>query len=235
MHVLALDTSTMIQSVAAIRSDGRHEERTFHAGKGHTASLLTSIDRVLDAVDLTPRDIEIAAVGVGPGSFTGLRIGVAAIKSFCFATGAHPVGVSSLAVMAAGVRDGSAATILTVTDARKKEVYGAAWRPHDGTLQAPLITADTFAPAELVAQASGLSAPYVGVGNGFATCGDILQNGLGSDLVWLEKHLWGPSATVLGELARLQYDLKGPDKLEGLEPSYIRLSEAELNWKGDQT
>ena len=95
MHVLALDTSTMVQSVAVLRSDGRHEERTFHAGKGHTASLLTSIDRVLQAAKLKPRDIELAAVGIGPGSFTGLRIGVAAIKAFCFATGAKPVGVSS--------------------------------------------------------------------------------------------------------------------------------------------
>ena len=234
MHVLALDTSTMIQSVAAIHSDGRSEERTFHAGKGHTASLLTSIDRVLRSLDLSPNDIDLAAVGLGPGSFTGLRIGVSAIKAFCFSTSAKPIGCSSLAVMAAGVRD-AAATILTVTDARKREVYAAAWKHSEGSAPSQLVPPSTFAPTDFVDLVAELDPPFIGVGNGFLPYSEILQQGLGDRLNWLDERSWGPRATVLGELAKLQYDLRGADDLETLEPRYFRPSEAEMNWKGEQT
>lgn len=228
MRILALDTSTMVQTVAATDGAGRTEERTFHAGRGHTSSLLTSITRVLEALELTARDIELGVVGVGPGSFTGLRIGLSAVKAFCFATGIPIVGVNSLRAIAAGVT--ADATVLTATDARKREIYAAAWACAPESLPQPLVATNTFAPPDFARQCAGLEGPLVGLGNGFAAYSDAFAS-LGDRLTLAPDSDWWPQASVLARLGQARYTQSGGDDLGSLEPTYIRPSEAEINWK----
>ena len=231
MHVLALDTSTMIQSVATVRSNGHAVSRTFHAGKGHTASLLSSISAVLADNDLRPEQLGLAAIGLGPGSFTGLRIGVAAIKAFCYTTGTPVVGVSSLAALA---RRGAPRSelVLTAVDARKKEVYGALWRVAAGTAPVEIVKTSTYSAAELSRLTSQVSEPIEGLGTGIDVYSEIFEDTLGNQLTVGPQDMWHPLAADIADLAIMAFSERGADPLVELEPAYIRPSEAELNWKG---
>ena len=231
MNLLALDTSTMIHSVSTVRSDRQAVSRTFHAGKGHTASLLSSIKAVLTENDLSPAQLDLAAVGLGPGSFTGLRIGVAAIKAFCYATETAVLGVSSLAALAQ--RGGSSPSlVLTAVDARKKEVYGALWRLDSDSVPTEIVKTGTYSATELSKLTSEVGEPIEGLGSGFDAYRKIFEDTLGDQLTTGPQDRWHPLAANIAGLAKLAFAARGADRLIELEPAYIRPSEAELNWKG---
>jgi tRNA threonylcarbamoyladenosine biosynthesis protein TsaB len=114
------------------------------ARPGHAGRLLVLVEEVLAAAGAGWPDVERLAVGVGPGGFTGLRLGVATARALAQARGMPLAGVSSLAALAAGAGPG---TVLAVIDARRGEVFAAAWE--DGR---PLLDAVAIAPADLAAR-----------------------------------------------------------------------------------
>ena len=85
MKILGIDTSTPIGSVALIDDENIVAEHTLNIVQAHSSRLMPAIDTVLKWEDITPDDLDGCAVGIGPGSFTGIRIGVATVKSFCYA------------------------------------------------------------------------------------------------------------------------------------------------------
>ena len=91
MKILGIDTSTPIGSVALIDSDTLAAEHTLNIVQAHSSRLMPAIDTVLKWSDITADDLDGCAVGIGPGSFTGIRIGVATIKSLCYAPGIKPI------------------------------------------------------------------------------------------------------------------------------------------------
>ncbi|MDX6697512.1 MAG: tRNA threonylcarbamoyladenosine biosynthesis protein TsaB [Solirubrobacteraceae bacterium] len=137
--VLGLDTATSATVVGVLRDDGvvfeaRHDPE---AGErpGHATRLLGLVDEALGAAALDLGDVGRIAVGVGPGSFTGLRIGIATARGLAQGTGAELVGVSSLRALAAGAGEASR-PVAAVLDARRGEVFAAAWMG-DTELMAP--------------------------------------------------------------------------------------------------
>ncbi len=237
--ILALDTSTLTQTVFAANGPERRASRTFHAKRGHTSSLLTSLEAALTEVGLDKRGLDLVAVGLGPGSFTGLRIGVSAAKALCFATQTPIVGVSSLAAMALGARGGhetGEVWVATATDARKREVYGALWAVGDDRGPRAVLPEETWDPAAFAAavaeRASGSSAPpLLGAGSGFAQYASVFEAALGARLDLLPSERWFPHAEAVAELGVARAREAGPDALASLEPRYVRPSDAELNWK----
>ena len=122
MLILALDTSTPAASAALVDDAGVRSESNLRPGETHSRTLLPEIDRLLKMEGLTAADMDLVAAGVGPGSFTGLRIGLAAAKGLAWAAGKPLVGVSSLDALAAGLpAEGEQAC--SVIDARKNQVY----------------------------------------------------------------------------------------------------------------
>lgn len=238
--ILALDTSTLTQTVYAANGPERRATRTFEAKRGHTSSLLQSVEAVLAEVGLDKRGLDLVAVGLGPGSFTGLRIGVSAAKALCFATRTPVVGVSSLAAMALGARSSAepseAVWVATATDARKREVYAALWAVHGTGVPEALLAEDTWDPAAFAAavaeRAAGSSAPpLLGAGSGFAQYASVFEGALGGRLHLLPSERWFPHAEAIATLGVARVRESGPDALGALEPRYIRPSDAELNWK----
>jgi tRNA threonylcarbamoyladenosine biosynthesis protein TsaB len=134
MIVLGFDTATPATAVGLMLDDGsvREERDDPQQGEcpGHSTRLLALAHDLLTDVGLRWREIERIAVGVGPGTFTGLRIGVATAHGLAQSTGAQLCGVSSLAALAEGV-DGEAKGVLAVIDARRGEVFAAAYGAAD--------------------------------------------------------------------------------------------------------
>ena len=102
-------------------------EHTLSIVKAHSSRLMPAIDQILKWADLTVHDLDACAVGIGPGSFTGIRIGVGTIKSLCYALKKPIIGVSTLEAIAYSLRY-TDKLICPILDARKDEVYGAVFR-----------------------------------------------------------------------------------------------------------
>ncbi|MCW3018133.1 MAG: peptidase glycoprotease [Solirubrobacterales bacterium] len=193
MIVLGLDTSTSASAAALRLADGHttqaRDDPPAGAHPGHATRLLDMARELLVAADVAWREVDRIAVGLGPGTFTGLRVGVATARGLAQSLSAELVGVSSLRALAAGVlapdpfapdpltpdplvADGSAtATVLAVIDARRGEVFAAAYESgEDGPSE--LAAPRALAPeglAGLVAEAGdaqGPRRPWLAVGDG---------------------------------------------------------------------
>lgn len=216
MRVLALDTATLTASVAAWE-DGRVLAAGEARAETHSEKLLPLVDDVLRRAGLAPAALDVVACGAGPGSFTGLRIGLATAKGLCFALGKPLVLVSSLAAVAAGGLSPGSLT-LALLDAKKHELYAGLF---DETLTAVGPEA-VLPPARLAAHVAALAAgrPVVIAGDGAlaypeaaAACGHILE-GVRTT----------PDARAIAALAARH---AAADLLTAA-PTYIRASEAEI-------
>lgn len=196
MKLLGLDTSTPIGSVALIDDDTIVAEHTLNIVQTHSARLMPAIDTVLKWGNITPDDLDGCAVGIGPGSFTGIRIGVATAKSLCYAVDKPIVGVSTLEAIAYNLRwtDGFVCPIL---DARRSEIYGTIF--HGGTTWQRLsddlcLPIETFLD-ELDSHTSQESM-IIFVGDGLATYGDTVREKFGQP-----KIVSGSQTVLIGEEA----------------------------------
>ena len=121
MKILAIDTSSSICSVAILENDNLIDKNELDDGKTHSENLMPLLDDVLNRNNLKPADIELIACCVGPGSFTGIRIGVASIKPIAEVLGIKVVSVMSLEALAR-IAEGKD-TIVSLIDARNNQVY----------------------------------------------------------------------------------------------------------------
>ena len=155
--ILALDTATETLAVAAVRGD-TWVAHSRHCGLQHAAQLAPLIDRVVADLEMTVAQVELIAVGVGPGSFTGVRIGVATAKGIAAASGAHLAGVCGLDAMAWEQRHVSG-LVVPVIDARKGRFYGACYR--NGQRVGPYLDQQPAAMAETVRAAATPGEPVL--------------------------------------------------------------------------
>lgn len=125
MRILAVDTTTPSGSVAVLEDKRLLAEIGVESLSTHSVRLLSSIRVLLDALQLNIQEIDGFAVTPGPGSFTGIRIGLSTVKSFAFASGKPVAAVSSLAAMAWKVRNLRACLAAPMLDAKKGEIYAA--------------------------------------------------------------------------------------------------------------
>jgi tRNA threonylcarbamoyladenosine biosynthesis protein TsaB len=149
MNVLGLDTATAATVAGILRADGRGFEARHDpaAGErpGHATQLLGLVDTVLAAADLGPEEVDRVAAGVGPGSFTGLRIGIATARGLAQGWDVELVGVSTLRALAEAAQ--AAETVAAVLDARRGEVFAAAWRGREEVLAAAALAPEVLAQA----------------------------------------------------------------------------------------
>ncbi|HDT13533.1 MAG TPA: tRNA (adenosine(37)-N6)-threonylcarbamoyltransferase complex dimerization subunit type 1 TsaB [Candidatus Aminicenantes bacterium] len=134
MLVLAVDTTTPSGSVALLEDGTLLGEADVESAATHSARLFRSIDFLLAALGRDVRDIEAFAVAAGPGSFTGIRIGIAAVKSLAFASGRPIAPVSTLEALAAKLVAKGARLVCPLLDARKGEIYAGLFEARAGGL-----------------------------------------------------------------------------------------------------
>lgn len=212
MIVLAVDTSTL-QAGAALWRDGAIVAEGQRTVTKHSDALLAMIDEAFVAASLAPADVDAVACGAGPGSFTGLRIGLATCKGLCFALGKPIVLVSSLAALAARAPDGRVCATL---DAFKGEVYAGLFDVRGGV---PRLDGEerVLPPAKLLPLLDGIDAV---VGSGAQKYRELALNLLDEEA--------GPRPADVARLAAIRAARGDFDDLATAAPAYIRPSEAEL-------
>ena len=223
MIVLGFDTATPATAVGLIDAAGNVSERRHEPGEGerpgHVGQLLTLAHELLDEAGLAFADVERIAVGLGPGTFTGLRIGVATARALAQATGAELVGVSTLEALALAAQalapDG--AGVLAVVDARRGEAFAAGWRGAEHVL-GPV----ALAPAALADLLLKTQRLWLAVGDGALRFRADLE-GAGCLVAVEGSARHGVSAGVICQLA-----LRAPQgtRRDLVVPDYLRRPDA---------
>lgn len=222
MILLALDTATPVTAVALL-DDDKLLGQARQPAKNHSVTLLPAVDRLLSENSVSRDRLGAVAAGVGPGSFTGVRVGLTLAKSLAFALGIDLVGVSTLEALAQNGRGGEGDWICPCLDALKKEVYGAKYRM-DGTCEEEAAAHD---PREWAERLAGAGGRCLLLGTGVIRYRDIFEDVLGEKaVIQEEKHQISAAEVGLLGLVRLKNGDK--DDPRTLEPMYCRLSEAEL-------
>ena len=225
MLVLALDTTTRRGSAALARDAALVDCEIGDARLTHGERLPGDLIRLLDRNKIRPADIELFAVAAGPGSFTGLRIGIAAMQGLALANGRSLIGVSALDALNASVQTMSAAPgpffVGVLMDARRGEVFSALYR-QDELVDGPSVEApaDTLARWNLHA-----GKPMTLVGDGALVCGVAIRRMLPNATVLPDVP---PLAPSVARLARQQAVTNGPISPDAIRPIYIRRPDAEL-------
>lgn len=223
MKILGIDTSTPIGSVALIDDDNIVAEHTLNIVQAHSSRLMSAIDTVLKWGEITPDALDGCAVGIGPGSFTGIRIGVATVKSLCYAVDKPIVGVSTLEAIAYNLRwtDGFVCPIL---DARRSEVYGsvfhggAKWQRLTDDLCLPI---DAFLD-ELDSHISSDSI-IIFVGDGLVPYGDAVRERLDKTACFADAIFNVPRGATIAKLGAQRLKHGDSDSYWTLVPNYVRI------------
>lgn len=220
MLTLAFESSARAASVALCRDGALISQYSQCSALTHSRTLLPMAEDMLKNAELTLRDVDLIAVAHGPGSFTGIRIGVSTVKGLAWAAEIPCVGVSTLEAMAwHGLAAGG--IVCPVMDARRSQVYNALFEIRDGR-PVRLCEDRPIALAELREDVEKLSSPVFLVGDGAAlTAAFFRESGLAfrmapENLRW--QSAWGVAMAAAD---------KTPGSADSLLPVYLRLSQAE--------
>jgi tRNA threonylcarbamoyladenosine biosynthesis protein TsaB len=237
MRILGVDTSSPRASVA-LASNGLVISETFSPDKKHSAGraagrnnhaevLFQLIDSALTKAGWRLGDLSGFAAAIGPGSFTGLRIGVSTIQGLSYGSGSAVTGVSTLHACAYRVRhfDGAICAIL---DARKNELYGALFRRRDGSLER--ITPDQLMSFQQLVELVGSLErrdPILFTGAGIGQHADSLLHALGKQIFLSENELVPTVASAVALLGEIAFRAPQEASRAPLTLQYLRASEAE--------
>lgn len=230
MKVLGIDTSTRCGSIGLIEGSEVISEYFLNLSVTHSERLLKSIDYLLKESRCSMEELDGWAISLGPGSFTGLRIGVSTVKGLAYATGKPVVGVPSLDVLATQISP-TPYLICSILDARKEEVYSAFYRYDEANLLQRCSKYQAIKPKDLVKR---INEKVILVGDGVKTYRWVFENSLPSLALFPDPSLHLPHGSTV---ARLGGDLllKGISlDVKTFTPIYLRASEAEIKWQGKQ-
>ncbi len=217
----------MTGAVAVLDSGAVVAESRVSIAVTHGERLMAAIDGVLRAARWELPQIDAFAVALGPGSFTGLRIGLSTVKGLAFATGKPVAGVPTLEALAWRLPY-CAYPVCPVLDAKKNEVYAGLYRTLDGRLEV-LEAPRAIAPATLADElGAAVPGPVVFVGDAVVPYGSVFQDVLGARACLGPADLRLPSAVTVGELGSQALARGEAVDVASLVPLYLRPSEAEL-------
>ena len=224
MRILALETSAKAVS-AAITEDGRVLASGYQdTGLTHSRTLMPIVEHLFQNTGLSPESVDAIAVAVGPGSFTGIRIGVSAAKGLAFALDKPAVGVSTLAAMARNAAF-AGGLIVCAMDARRQQVYNALFAAEDGVLTR--LTPDrAVSLADLAEELRADPRPKTVVGDGAAMCADFLE-AAGVPCRLAPPHLVMQNAMSVALEAEALAARGGLVSAQDLAPVYLRPPQAE--------
>ncbi len=230
MLILALDSATPVAGVALWEDGKLLREEFVNYKKTHSETLMPMVEQILNSCDKQMGMVDAIGVTVGPGSFTGLRIGMAAVKGMSLALNIPVAGISTLEVMAYNFAYVDA-LVCPLLDARKQEVYAGIFDLSKGF---PQIIGEEMAcsPEKFVKTLKEVCEregrrKIILLGDGVYPYREYFQEELGSSCVIAPSHLMLPRASALADLAAVRALKREFDDALNLRPVYLRLSEAE--------
>ncbi|GAB1721678.1 MAG: tRNA (adenosine(37)-N6)-threonylcarbamoyltransferase complex dimerization subunit type 1 TsaB [Nitrospira sp. CR1.1] len=233
-YLLAIDTATAWQSVALLQCDKVLALVEQDADGSHARSLMGAIDRVLREGSITLKELQSLAVSIGPGSFTGLRVGLATMLGFRAVLGLPIAPVPTLEAMAWNLRDVKG-LLVPVLKSRHNEVYWAAyeWLPESGLRT---LIAEQVGPPASVARAVQAAKTCTCFGDGWQAYGKDIREAVesaGGQILEVSPEQQHPSAVSVGLAGRQRLD-EGELAEQELVPRYVQRTEAEVKFDEQQ-
>ncbi len=231
MLTLAIDTATKVCTVALCRERELLAEYTINMGMTHSEGLLPQLEQLLARTGVEKKDIGLLAVSMGPGSFTGLRIGLATAEAMAYAWQCCLHGVDTLKALAYNIQL-EGIVLSPVLDAQKGNFYQALYQWQNGQLVelAPVAVVNAQEALERIAL-QGTPALFMG------ECERLVKKVPDGLPTWVREApvaLRMPRASSVAWAALDEFDPEADKKIFGLEPYYIRRSEAEELWEKKQ-
>lgn len=225
MKILGIETSMYAGSIAVSQDEEILGEYYFNTGPSHSEKLIPSIDWLLGELGVAKAELGGVAVSLGPGSFTSLRIGIAAAKGLSYSLGIPIVGVSTLELLASNVPF-SPYTVCPVIDARRGEVFAAFFKSRKA--EVVRISQDMVLSPESLAER--IKEKTIFVGEGALLYSDFLDHmfGGGGSAMFCPPGINYPRAGILSYLGYCRIKDGRMDDPYRLEPHYMRKSEAEI-------
>lgn len=223
MFVLAIDTSNTTLSVALVENNETLIEVIEATKNDHSKRLMPTIESLFKQVNRTPRELDLIAVAEGPGSYTGVRIGVTVAKVLAWTLNKPLVGVSSLEILARNIKEDG--YIIPLFDARRQTVFAGVY---DGMSSDVIIPDGHYELTHLLNNLSNSEKKMYFLGNDVIKYEDLIKSVLGDKVVKIEdENLHLPHANILANIALEKIPV---DNVHHFTPKYHRLPEAEMNW-----
>lgn len=230
MNILAIDTSNRVMSIAIIQNGVVSAEKTTNIKRNHSLQLMPSITALMESIDLKAAALDKIVVAKGPGSFTGVRIGLTTAKTLAWTLNIPIVGVSSLEVLAYNGQffDG---LVCAFFDARRSQVYGGLYSYNQKKDELLTLHEANALLDDWLAMLKERNSPVLFLSPDMLIHKDAIISSLGDLAVIPNGHSWNiPSAAKLG-VAAIN---KESESTHSLVPNYLRLAEAEAKWLEQQ-
>jgi tRNA threonylcarbamoyladenosine biosynthesis protein TsaB len=240
MRIIGIDTATISASVALVHdgiivaeksnpNDGAGRNGDRHPGKSnHAETILLLLESLLESAGISLQDIDGIGLSIGPGSFTGLRIGLSTVKGLAYGSRLPVVGVSTLLAQAARVTDYDG-LICPLLDARKNEVYGALFEKTGDAVQR--LSDDSVASAAAILEIICplvKGTPCLMIGDGAAVYKQWLLQQLGAGALFQAGEFSLSVAATVARLSEQRFRFNDVDDLGSLTPAYLRRSQSEF-------
>jgi tRNA threonylcarbamoyladenosine biosynthesis protein TsaB len=234
MHILGIDTSSIVATVAVLNEEKLLAEYIVNNKKNHSEKLMEVLDKVLKDAYITLNDIDVVAVSKGPGSFTGIRIGMACAQGIVHALGKPIIGVNTLDGLAYNLI-GQQDLVCSVINAQRQEVYTSLYRWDNSGFKS-LWDYKIVKAEELIKELSKLDQKVVLLGDGVPVLKDALKNHTEDEqefknLIFAHPNFLMPRASSIAAIGLREYKRGNFDSCFSIRPFYIRKSSAEEKWE----
>lgn len=223
LKILAIDTATDTGSIAITDGENILAESILNVGRTHSETLIPTFQEMLEKTKLDIKDLDLLSLTLGPGSFTGVRIGASTIKGFALALKKPVAGVSTLEALASNFPF-SSLPIMPLFDARRGEIYTAMFKWEGDKIKR--LSEDRAASLEDAIR--GITTKTIFVGDGLVKYGQMIKDTLGDKAVFAPKSAWYIRASNVAALGMKSYEAGGGLDIATFTPSYRRKSEAEI-------
>lgn len=229
MKILGIDTSTKFCNLGLIEDEDILIEYTINGlKKKHSSILVPAIKDLLKTIDLKMEEINGIAVSIGPGSFTGLRIGLSVAKGLCYARSLPLLGIPTLDALAFSLKE-IPYLICPVLEAKKDEIYDVVFRGGDSLHRIMDYKCEDI--HNLLARLSLLREKMIFLGDGIKKYRDIIKEKIGKDALFIDSQLNLPVSSNIAFLGLNKLKKGEKDDISTLSPFYLRKSAAEIIWE----
>ena len=226
---MGIDTSAKFCNLSLIEDEDIIVEHAINdSRKKHSSILVPTIKDLLKTIDLKIEKINGIAVSIGPGSFTGLRIGLCVAKGLCYTRSLPLLGIPTLDAMAFPLKE-IPYLICPVLESKKDEIYDVVFRGGESLQRIMDYKCEDI--QSLLARLSPLKEKKIFLGDGIKKYRDIIKEKIGKDALFIDSQLNLPVATSIAFLGLNKIKKGEEDDISTLSPFYLRKSEAEIIWE----
>ncbi len=229
MRILAIDSSSMVATVAVATDGVLNAEYTINHKKTHSQTLLPMIDEICKTIELEMESIDAIAISGGPGSYTGLRIGSATAKGFGLALNKPIINVPTMDALAYNMFS-SQYIVCPIMDARRGQVYTGIYR-FDGTEMVTIKEQCIIMIDELIYELDKIGMPVMFLGDGVDTQKETIETKMSSEHYYAPASMNRHKASALASLAEIYFQDGKYENAGNHKPEYLRLSQAERELK----